>query len=62
MNKDTDKVLCTINGFWMEQHEGFVSQPSPAWISAQRRDNPKQPLIWTEDQGEDQRQARQYFL
>jgi len=46
-----DVVLCTINGFWEDQSEEGDSQPSPAFVAAQRRQNPLQPLAWTEDQG-----------
>jgi hypothetical protein len=44
-------ALCTINGFWEEAgwSEGD-SQPSPAFVAAQRKQNPGQPLAWTEDQ------------
>lgn len=46
------KALCTINGFWCEQtpSQGFVSQPSPVWVYTQRKNNPAQPIAWTEDQ------------
>ena len=46
-----NKVLCTINGFWMDEKVGDHSQPSPAWLSDLRSQNPGQPAIWTEDQG-----------
>jgi len=46
-----DKALCTINGFWMEEHVKDHSQPSPAWLADLRKHNPGQPAIWTEDQG-----------
>eukprot|EP00730_Choanoeca_flexa_P008508 TRINITY_DN12498_c0_g2_i8.p1 TRINITY_DN12498_c0_g2~~TRINITY_DN12498_c0_g2_i8.p1 ORF type:complete len:877 (+),score=175.89 TRINITY_DN12498_c0_g2_i8:2-2632(+) len=45
------EALCTINGFWMEQRDGFVSQPSLAWIDTLKDGLPNQPLVWTEDQG-----------
>ena len=36
------KALCTINGFWMEEFEKNLGQPSPKWIFDQRRLNPGQ--------------------
>ena len=51
VNKDAEKAICTINGFWEDLSEEGVQQPSPAWINGQMAGNPKQPLAWTEDQG-----------
>ena len=45
------RAICTINGFWEEQRTMDPHQPSVGWIADQRRGNPKQPLMWTEDQG-----------
>ena len=45
------RALCTINGFWMDEYTTNPSQPSPKWMQDQQRNNPYQPLIWTEDQG-----------
>ena len=39
-------VLCTINGFWYEQHTPFITQPSPVWAATQHANNPSQPLFW----------------
>jgi len=44
-------ALCTINGFWEDQSEEGVSQPSPAFVKGQQTQNPGQPIAWTEDQG-----------
>eukprot|EP00041_Stephanoeca_diplocostata_P024159 m.605106 g.605106 ORF g.605106 m.605106 type:complete len:933 (-) comp22463_c5_seq2:159-2957(-) len=51
VNNGTNKALCTINGFWEDQWDGTLSQPSPSWLQQQRGGNPTQPAIWTEDQG-----------
>ena len=45
------RAICTINGFWEELRTSDPHQPSMGWISEQRENNPKQPLMWTEDQG-----------
>lgn len=44
-------ALCTINGFWEDDSAEGVQQPSPAFMAGQRKNNPGQPLSWTEDQG-----------
>ena len=44
-------ALCTINGFWEDSSAEGDQQPSPAFVAAQRKQNPGQPLAWTEDQG-----------
>ena len=45
------QVLCTINGFWMDEYTKDFNQPSPKWLFDLRQKNPGQPSIWTEDQG-----------
>ena len=40
------KALCTINGFWEDGSAEGDSQPSPAFVAAQRKNNPNQPLSW----------------
>ena len=44
-------ALCTINGFWQDTFDKNPNQPSPGWMSDQKKEHPKQPLMWTEDQG-----------
>jgi hypothetical protein len=44
-------ALCTINGFWEDDSAEGDQQPSPAFVAAQRKNNPGQPTVWTEDQG-----------
>ena len=46
-----DNVICTINGFWMDEKTKYVGQPSPVWMAYGLEHNPTMPLIWTEDQG-----------
>jgi len=43
-------VLCTINGFWMDEWDNNPKQPCPKWAEDQSSLNSGQPLIWTEDQ------------
>ena len=50
INAQQDKVLCSINGFWMDQGGG-AGQPGPDFFQKLWKDNPNQPAIWTEDQG-----------
>jgi hypothetical protein len=45
------KALCTMNGFWMEEHTVNPDQPSPRWMNDLRANNPGQPAMWTENQG-----------
>ncbi len=45
------EVLCTINGFWMDDWDNNNAQPCPKWFSDQHALNPGQPTMWTEDQG-----------
>lgn len=45
-----DKVLCAINGFWMESGGGG-GQPGPEYFDSLWESNPNQPGVWTEDQG-----------
>lgn len=51
VNNGTDAALCTINGFWEDGSTEGVQQPSPAFVRGQRALNPRQPIMWTEDQG-----------
>ena len=44
-------AVCTINGFWEDTSSEGVQQPSPAFVTGQRKGNPLQPISWTEDQG-----------
>jgi hypothetical protein len=46
----SDLVLCAINGFWMDSG-GAANQPGPEFFEALWYSNPKQPGVWTEDQG-----------
>jgi Glycosyl hydrolases family 35 len=46
----TNKVVCTVNGFWSETGVG-VSQPGPVFFDQLWSGNPTQPAAWTEDQG-----------
>jgi hypothetical protein len=41
-------AVCTINGFWEDGSNEGDSQPSPAFVGSQRKNNPNQPLSWTE--------------
>ena len=50
LNGGQDKVICTINGFWMESG-GSDGQPGPEFFEALWSKNPNQPAMWTEDQG-----------
>lgn len=57
-NKENDidnKVVCTINGFWMDDTEGSKGgQPGRQFFQklwSHPTGNPTQPAIWTEDQG-----------
>ena len=43
------KLICTINGVWQETSSRSSTHPSPGWVAQQRKANPTQPLIWTED-------------
>ena len=47
---DQPAVLCTINGFWMDDWTFNPAQPSPIWVSDQNNLNKGQPFMWTEDQ------------
>ncbi|CAB9530173.1 Beta-galactosidase [Seminavis robusta] len=49
-NGQTNKVVCTVNGFWSEAGVG-VSQPGPVFFDKLWSGNPTQPAAWTEDQG-----------
>ena len=40
-------AVCTINGFWEDGSNEGDSQPSPAFVASQRKNNPNQPLSWT---------------
>eukprot|EP01059_Diplonema_ambulator_P003801 TRINITY_DN1349_c2_g1_i9.p2 TRINITY_DN1349_c2_g1~~TRINITY_DN1349_c2_g1_i9.p2 ORF type:complete len:378 (+),score=88.61 TRINITY_DN1349_c2_g1_i9:2729-3862(+) len=47
----SEKVICTINGFWMDEYTTDPHQPSPKWIADNINGNPGVPMVWTEDQG-----------
>ena len=49
-NMHTNKVVCTVNGFWVDQGERG-SQPGPEFFQKLWSGNPTQPAVWTEDQG-----------
>jgi hypothetical protein len=48
-NEDS-KVLCAINGFWMDEGGGG-GQPGPEFFDKLWSKNKDQPALWTEDQG-----------
>ena len=51
LNGPTNKVVCTVNGFWSETGVG-VSQPGPVFFDKLWSSNSTiQPAAWTEDQG-----------